>query len=159
MQERRVTIRPKPFRSFRGRTYVDAVSPESAPIVARLGLGVLIIPQKPWEMTVKELGAYRAHYREYNGCDAPPPIVASFVACHTGRSPPTSPATASIASCLQLYGTPEQVYERIREYQRLAGSDTVIGIFSYGGMPHDDTRRNMKLFAERVLARLKADAS
>src|SRR5438067_4045501 len=34
----RVALRPAPFRSFRGRTYVAAVSPESAPIVARLQL-------------------------------------------------------------------------------------------------------------------------
>src|SRR5207249_11485035 len=54
----------------------------SAPIVARLQLGVLIIPQKPWDTAVRELGAYRAMYRELNRSEAPPPLIASFVACH-----------------------------------------------------------------------------
>ena len=37
-------IRPKPFKSFKGRTYAAAVSPESSEIMARLGVGILIIP-------------------------------------------------------------------------------------------------------------------
>jgi hypothetical protein len=32
----------------------------------------------------------------------------------------------------------------------------MIGVFSYGGMPHELARRNITLFAEAVLARLKA---
>jgi alkanesulfonate monooxygenase SsuD/methylene tetrahydromethanopterin reductase-like flavin-dependent oxidoreductase (luciferase family) len=44
----RRTIRPRPFKSFRDRTYAAAVSPESVEIMARLGVGILIIPQKPW---------------------------------------------------------------------------------------------------------------
>ena len=56
---------------------------------------------------------------------------------------------------LQVWGTPEQVFERICEHQRLAGSAMLIGIFSYGGMPHDLARHNITLFAEQVLPRLK----
>jgi len=32
----------------------------------------------------------------------------------------------------------------------------LIGAFSYGGMPHDVAKRNITLFAERVLPRLQA---
>src|SRR5207253_8564683 len=74
-------IRPAPFKSFRGRTYAAAVSPESVPIMAELGVGVLIIPQKPWGEVAKELHAYRQAYREINGADAPPPICAGWVFC------------------------------------------------------------------------------
>ena len=38
-----------PTRTFKGRTYAAAVSPESAEIMAKLGVGLLIIPQKPWD--------------------------------------------------------------------------------------------------------------
>jgi len=48
VKQPRAAIRPAPFKSFRGRTYAAAVSPESLPIMARLGVGILIIPQKPW---------------------------------------------------------------------------------------------------------------
>jgi alkanesulfonate monooxygenase SsuD/methylene tetrahydromethanopterin reductase-like flavin-dependent oxidoreductase (luciferase family) len=81
IKQPRKAIRPAPFKSFRGRTYAAAVSPESVPIMAELGVGMLIIPQKPWGEVAKELGAYRQTYREVNGADAPPPICAGWVFC------------------------------------------------------------------------------
>jgi alkanesulfonate monooxygenase SsuD/methylene tetrahydromethanopterin reductase-like flavin-dependent oxidoreductase (luciferase family) len=74
-------LRPRPFASFRGRTYAAAVSPESSQIMAKLGIGILIIPQKPWELVVKELDDYRAVFRDVNGVDAPSPVVSGWVFC------------------------------------------------------------------------------
>jgi alkanesulfonate monooxygenase SsuD/methylene tetrahydromethanopterin reductase-like flavin-dependent oxidoreductase (luciferase family) len=74
-------LRPAPFKSFRGRTYAAAVSPESSEIMAKLGIGLLIIPQKPWDAVTRELDDYRRIYREVNGVDAPPPINAGWVIC------------------------------------------------------------------------------
>src|SRR5262249_48121393 len=68
-------------QSFRGRTYAAAVSPESSRIMAELGVGLLIIPQKPWNVVADELNTYRAVYRETNGTEAPPPIVSAWVVC------------------------------------------------------------------------------
>ncbi|MGH7322543.1 MAG: LLM class flavin-dependent oxidoreductase [Candidatus Rokuibacteriota bacterium] len=74
-------IRPRPFKSFRGRSYAAAISPESSRIMAELGLGILIIPQKPWGLVAKDLGEYRTVYREVNGVEAPPPIVGAWTFC------------------------------------------------------------------------------
>jgi alkanesulfonate monooxygenase SsuD/methylene tetrahydromethanopterin reductase-like flavin-dependent oxidoreductase (luciferase family) len=49
--------------------------------MARLGAGMLIIPQKPWKEVENEMDAYRATYREVNGAEAPPPIAAGWVFC------------------------------------------------------------------------------
>ncbi len=49
IKQPRADIRPRPHKSFRGRTYAAAVSPESARYMAELGVGILVIPQKPWE--------------------------------------------------------------------------------------------------------------
>src|SRR5687767_15891642 len=78
IKQPRKDIRPAPFKSFRGRTYAAAVSPESAPIMAKLGVGMLIIPQKPWREVAKELDAYRATYRQVNGTEAPAPVSAGW---------------------------------------------------------------------------------
>src|SRR5215475_3131951 len=51
-------IRPFPFKSFRGRSYAAAVSPDSSPIMAKLGVGLLVIPQKPWEAVKKDFEVY-----------------------------------------------------------------------------------------------------
>ena len=81
VKQTRRELRPRPFKSFRGRTYAAAVSPESSEIMARLGIGLLIIPQKPWEMVADELNAYRRIYGDVNGTDAPPPIVGAWIYC------------------------------------------------------------------------------
>ncbi len=77
-----VQIRPAPIASFRGRVYAAAVSPESARIMANLGIGLLVIAQKPWDKTLGELEMYRGIYREVNGTEPPRPIIASWIACH-----------------------------------------------------------------------------
>ena len=81
VRQPRADIRPAPFKSFRGRTYAAAVSPESARIMAELGVGILIIPQKPWSEVAKELEDYREIYREVNGAEAPAPISAGWTFC------------------------------------------------------------------------------
>ena len=45
VRQPRVDLRPSPPRTFRGRTYAAAISPESAEIMARMGVGILIVPQ------------------------------------------------------------------------------------------------------------------
>src|SRR2546430_16092115 len=46
VRQPRAAMCPAPFKTFRGRTYAAAVSPESMPIMAKLGVGILVIPQK-----------------------------------------------------------------------------------------------------------------
>jgi len=73
-------IRPAPFRSFRGRIYASAISPESSEIMARLGVGIMIFAQKPWDLVAKELDEYRSIYRKVQGTEPPKPILVQFVA-------------------------------------------------------------------------------
>jgi alkanesulfonate monooxygenase SsuD/methylene tetrahydromethanopterin reductase-like flavin-dependent oxidoreductase (luciferase family) len=75
-------LHPPAFASFRGRTYASAVSPESAPIMARLGYGLMLIAQKPWETTVAETEHYRRLFREFNGHEPPQPILVNFTTVH-----------------------------------------------------------------------------
>jgi len=81
VKQTRRDIRPSPFKSFRGRTYAAAISPETFEIMARMGVGVLIIPQKPWDVMEKEMSDYRAFYKKANGTDAPAPIIAQWIFC------------------------------------------------------------------------------
>lgn len=81
VRQPRVAIRPAPFKPFRGRTYAAAVSPESARIMAELGVGILIIPQKPWAELGHELETYRVLYRQVNGAEPPAPVAAAWTFC------------------------------------------------------------------------------
>ena len=195
-------IRPAPYRSFRGRTYAASVSPQSAEIMARLGIGILIIAQKPWEKTLEELENYRELYRRHNGGEeAPKPIIMSFVAVHEDREVarrmyedhivgycrsalehyefhnegladiPGYEYYGALAknirkhgienfvrflADLQVWGTPDEVYEGIIANVERAGCGGFLAALSYGGMPYPMARENQRLFAEKVLPRLKA---
>jgi alkanesulfonate monooxygenase SsuD/methylene tetrahydromethanopterin reductase-like flavin-dependent oxidoreductase (luciferase family) len=81
VRQPRKPIRPAPFKTFRGRTYAAAVSPDSARIMAELGVGILIIPQKPWDVVAAELASYRTAYREVNGAEPLPTICAGWTFC------------------------------------------------------------------------------
>src|SRR5262249_37042270 len=81
VKQTRRDIRPRPHPAFRGRSYAAAGSPESSRIMAELGLGLCIIPQKPWDMVAAELDAYRTIYREVNRSEAPPPVVSGWTFC------------------------------------------------------------------------------
>jgi len=198
----RRTIRPRPFKSFRDRTYAAAVSPESVDIMARLGVGILIIPQKPWEVVAEELTSYREAFRRLNGRDAPAPVVGGWTFCdedegraremavkwiggywrtvlehyelrgdhlkHTkgyeayGRLQDIvssgdggADAATQFFLDIQIWGTPEQCFERIMRIRGITGTDWYNGLFSYAGMPWDEAERNMRLFARKVMPELK----
>jgi alkanesulfonate monooxygenase SsuD/methylene tetrahydromethanopterin reductase-like flavin-dependent oxidoreductase (luciferase family) len=73
-------IRPRPISHPEDRFYASSVSPESAEIMAKLGLGVLIIAQRSWE----DAAADYARYRETaiaNNITPRPPISLLNVLC------------------------------------------------------------------------------
>ncbi len=63
----RRSTRPRWFGTFKGRTYSATVSPESAEIMAKLGTGVLIVPQKAVAHGQGGDGTLPVHYREAIG--------------------------------------------------------------------------------------------
>jgi alkanesulfonate monooxygenase SsuD/methylene tetrahydromethanopterin reductase-like flavin-dependent oxidoreductase (luciferase family) len=195
-------IRPRPHTTFRGRTYAAAVSPESSRIMAELGIGICIVPQKPWDLVAAELAAYRTVFRDVNGHEAPPPIVAGWTFCDADAGRAEEMARRYIGGYwrtvvehyelvgahlqnikgyesyarmqeiatqsggadamvdfflnLQIWGTPEQCYEKIMTIKSLTGAGAYNGVFSYAGMPWDDAERSMRLFARDVMPRLQA---
>jgi alkanesulfonate monooxygenase SsuD/methylene tetrahydromethanopterin reductase-like flavin-dependent oxidoreductase (luciferase family) len=73
-----MSIRPRPYSDFTGRMYGAAVSPESAEIMANLGLGVLIVPQRDWDTTASELERYNTIYRSL-GKEPIPPVSLGWI--------------------------------------------------------------------------------
>ena len=200
IKQPKVDIRPKPYKSFHGRTYAAAVSPESSLALAQLGLGILIIPQKPWSEVENELKAYREIFQEVNGTPAPPPIVVGFTFCHEDEDRAKEMANEYVGNYwdsimdhyefrsdhlketkgyeyygkftekieqygtqdvkdffldLQVWGTPDQCYDKIMSTRNRVGSDSFLAAFSFGAMPYDEVEKSMRLFAKEVLPRLK----
>lgn len=72
-------LRPRAPRSFAGRTYAAAVSPDSIRVVAELGVGMMVIPQKTWDVHEQDAALYRGLFREAHGHDAPAAVMAGWV--------------------------------------------------------------------------------
>jgi alkanesulfonate monooxygenase SsuD/methylene tetrahydromethanopterin reductase-like flavin-dependent oxidoreductase (luciferase family) len=168
--------------------------------MARLGVGMLIIPQKPWKEVAKELDEYRTLYREVNRAEAPAPIAAGWTFCdpsadrayamarryiggyfqsvlehyqfagdHLGKTKGYeyygkmadkihqygADSVTDFFMNLQVWGTPEQCYERVLDIRERIGNNHYIGVFSYAGMPYEEAERNQRLFAREVMPQLQ----
>ncbi len=139
IKQPRRDIRPAPFKSFKGRSYAAAVSPESLPIMAELGIGILIIPQKPWAAVAEDLDTYREVFRNVNGAEPPPPVCAGWVFCDEDESRARELAERYIGG---YWKTVLRHYEMAGEHLK-----TTKGYEYYGG------------FAERLQSEGGADAA
>ena len=54
-----------------------------------------------------------------------------------------------------LIGTIEQLIEKDRMRKETVGEYDIIANFSYGGMPYDRVYKQMRLFADKVMPKLK----
>lgn len=74
-------LRPRPFKSFGGRVLSASVSPESAPLMARLGVALMFVIVKPPELMRVDLDRFRAAWAEQHGADsaAPQPVLSAVV--------------------------------------------------------------------------------
>jgi alkanesulfonate monooxygenase SsuD/methylene tetrahydromethanopterin reductase-like flavin-dependent oxidoreductase (luciferase family) len=77
----RTELRPRPSRSFKGRIYAVAMSPESAPITAELGARMMFFVQYPIAQHLPGVQSYREHFRKFHGVEAPPVLTTDFVLC------------------------------------------------------------------------------
>jgi len=200
IKQPKARIRPEPYRSFRNRTYAAAISPESSRIMARLGIGILVIPQKEWAEHAAELAEYNQIFRDMHGVAAPRPYIGGWVACDKDAGKAEEMARTYISGywqsvvkhyemfgdhfqntkgyeyykrlpeaisevgvdgmaeffmSLQVWGTPEMCYEKIKDIHEKTDCCGFTGVFSYAGMPHAMARGNMELFAREVMPQLR----
>lgn len=64
---------------------------------------------------------------------------------------PSNPRIYEVARKQTIFGTPEECIEQVREYQEKTPADNLICRFSFPGIPHEESMRSMKLFAEKVI--------
>ncbi len=200
-QQPRVEIRPDPLKSFKGRIFASAVSPESMEIMAHMGTGLMVIAQKPWKKAIEELDGYRARFLELNGTEAPKPVL--VIVAGVAKDPERADEIrrvnlkrwalsvveqyefdnigfadiegyeyyADLAKTiekhgidtfcdfladLQVWGTPDQVTEKLLGYVEMCDAGALVVPTCFGGMTPEQAEESFGLFANEVLPALKA---
>ena len=77
----RIEIRPRPTRSFEGRTYAVASSDDSVVSAAKLGAQMVMFADRPWPMRMPAIQKHRDLVRQMHGKEAGPPLLADFCIC------------------------------------------------------------------------------
>jgi len=77
----RTPIRPKPERSFEGRTYAVASSEDSVEAAARLKARMVMFADRPWPMRLAQIERHRELFRKFHNAEAPPFLIADFCIC------------------------------------------------------------------------------
>ncbi len=196
-------IRPAPSRTFRGRTYCVAMSPDSVVEAARIKARMVMFSQRPYEAQLESIERWRDLYREMHAEEPPPPVCCDFVYCDVDPAKAEAKAREHIVGYLEsvlyhyelgsdhlkeakgyesygaavdimkaiglevmadaylavnVWGTPEQMIERLRARRELIGDYDLTMCFRYAGLSHREAEDSMRLFAAEVMPVLRADS-
>jgi alkanesulfonate monooxygenase SsuD/methylene tetrahydromethanopterin reductase-like flavin-dependent oxidoreductase (luciferase family) len=94
----RIEIRPRPERSFEGRTYAVASSEDSIEAAARLKARMLMFADRPWPQRLPGIVKYRERYAALHGVAAPPVVTADQCICAATASEAQALAERHMAS-------------------------------------------------------------
>uniref|UniRef100_UPI003D934DD3 LLM class flavin-dependent oxidoreductase n=1 Tax=Gordonia sp. B7-2 TaxID=3420932 RepID=UPI003D934DD3 len=77
-----VRPRPNPTTSWDGRLFAAAMSPDSVPIVADMGVQMMTFMQFPFEKHAEQINGWKQLFRDAQGTEPGPPVIQGFVICH-----------------------------------------------------------------------------
>ncbi|MBQ0719340.1 MAG: LLM class flavin-dependent oxidoreductase [Gammaproteobacteria bacterium] len=200
IKQPKAPIRPAPIKTFKGRSYAASMSPDSILGMAELGLGLLVIPHKPWDEVSVDMAKYRELFIQLQGVAPPAPIAAGWTYCHEDAGAAEEAANkyitgywqsvidhyemnkdyfkkrkgyeyygdmsdvindvgrdsiAEMFKGLQVWGTPEQCYQKIVDIRSQIGNNGFNGVFTYADMPFDMAEKSFQLFSKEVLPELQ----
>ncbi|HQV19665.1 MAG: LLM class flavin-dependent oxidoreductase [Gordonia sp.] len=82
--QKRAVCRPAPSAgvSWEGRLFGAAMSPDTVPIIAQMGLQMMTFMQFPFEKHAEIINTWKQHFRDAHHTEPGPPVIQDFVICH-----------------------------------------------------------------------------
>ena len=115
--------------------------------------------EEGWEYFKNQGIAAQHHYFDWNnpGYEG----IAGYEEYLSRQTADISPAEARLAArrATQPFGTPEQIFEKIKSMQETISMEKVVIHMMYGGMPREKAEKSLRLFAEKVLPEVQAMAT
>jgi alkanesulfonate monooxygenase SsuD/methylene tetrahydromethanopterin reductase-like flavin-dependent oxidoreductase (luciferase family) len=128
--QKRTEIRPRPSRSFKGRLYGVAMSPDSAPTVGRLGCTMMFFPQFEIEKHIPGVDLWRDAFTKHHGGIAPPPVAIDTTYCHKDAGKAEEMSRKYIAgyylSVLEHYEFLEDYHRTTKGYETYAAAADIL---------------------------------
>jgi alkanesulfonate monooxygenase SsuD/methylene tetrahydromethanopterin reductase-like flavin-dependent oxidoreductase (luciferase family) len=117
----RTAIRPAPDRTFAGRTYCVAMSPDSVIAAADLGARMVMFSQRPWADQATSVATYRERFAGLHDAEPGPPVVCDFVVCDAdpGRAEDLAHRyiAAYLASVMEHYELESDHFKHAKGYE------------------------------------------
>lgn len=196
----RAELRPRPRRSFHGRRYCVAGSPDSVVMAARLKASMMSFIVRPVPDLMPTFTRYRELYEAEHGEIAPPIALNVNMYCHEDdeaarerhfeyvnrffmsnvvhyemagehfagikgheryaanaeyfRSIGVEKAASDYAATA-LWGNPEHILGQIEAIRDVLGDFELTLAPAFGGMPYDQARASLELFAREVMPKAR----
>ena len=130
-KQKRVPVHPKPLGTFRGRTTMVAMSPDSAIVAGKLGVPMMAFIQGPMEtMHMPMIDDYRKTFKDTHGEDAPPPMMIDLTYCHNdseeARRVAYEACTNYYLTCVEHYEFGGRHFENTKGYASYAAAKEAI---------------------------------
>ncbi len=196
----RAVIRPRPTKSFKGRTAQVAMSGDSVLEAAKHGVKMMQFAYKPMDVHRQEVQTYAKAYRELHKTAPPVPFFVDFCVCDTSAARAEETANRHVRRYLlslfhhyemmgahfsdtrgyaeygenarmmreagveaiadayvagQIWGTPQQILDKIQARRAIVGDYDALLCVRYAGTPYESVERTMRTFAEHVMPELK----
>ena len=113
--QKRTEIRPRPSRSFADRLYSVAMSPDTIPVVAQMGLSMMFFLQFEIEKHLPGLETFRAEFERVHRRSAPPPVIIDVTYCDRDAGRAEQMARKYVAG---YYLSVLEHYEFLSDYHR-----------------------------------------
>jgi len=156
----RTPIRPRPERTFEGRTYAVATSEDSVEAAARLKAAMVMFADRRWESRLPQIEKWRALYRELHGAEPPPPLICDFVYCDADPDAAAAKGPGYIAtyleSVLEHYEIMGTHFEGMKGYESYAGAAGALRRMGASGFLEGFLSATCHGTPEQIIARYRA---
>ena len=156
----RTELRPRPTRSFKGRTYAVANSADSIEIAARIGARMIMFAERAWESRMPSIEHYRELFQAENGSPAPPMLTCDFIYCDEksdrGEELATQYLGTYLASLLDHYELMSEHFSDTEGYQGYGKNAEMLRAMGESGFLKGFMRANAYGTPDQILSRLES---
>lgn len=155
----RTEIRPRPAKSFRGRTYAVANSDDSVDACAEIGGRMIMFAETDWRKRLPGIERHREKFRAKFDADAPPLLIADFTYCHEdpelAKSRGEEYLASYLASILEHYELMGDHLSHTKGYERYGQQAAALREMGFDKYLQGFHRSNAYGSPEQILERLR----